>query len=146
MKKLCIFFSLTLLLSFTILTTAYSQIITLQVQYEIVYNDPDFKTYVAGVSKSMQQTKSNYYGVAPLTEEELSQIKNNEEMVALLRSKGMKNPEEYVELHNGIFQSYKNLVEKHEFLKKMSKEERGDFFKTLKSNYPDATPRIKEQP
>jgi hypothetical protein len=144
MKKLFTFFSLTSILSLAILTTACSQVVTLQIQHELVYNDPDFKTYVAGVSKSMEQTKSNYYGFAPISEAELSQIKNNEEMVALLRSKGMKNPEEYVELHHGIFQSYKNLVEKHEFLKKMTKEERDDFFKGLKSNYPDVNPSIKE--
>jgi hypothetical protein len=137
MKKFFKLISLLSILACIGFITSCNKESSLNAQYQVIHDDADYKAYMEGINRSKIQTFNNHYGFVSLDQAELNDIKNNEEMIELLRAKGMKHPEEYVELHNGIFKSYGNLVEKHEFLKEMSNQERLSFFDNLSKRYPD---------
>lgn len=137
MKKFLKLISLLSIMACIGFITSCNKDSSVNAQYQVIHDDADYKAYIEGVNRSKIQTVNNHYGFVSLDQTELTYIKNNEEMIELLRAKGMKHPEEYVDLHNGIFESYGNLVEKHEFLKEMSKQERLSFFDNLSKRYPD---------
>lgn len=141
MKLQLVFRYFALLIFSCIATQGYSQKLSLDKQFQAVFLDPDFQTYKRGIEKSMEQ-KSKYYGSFSLENVDLSTVKDKETMIEVLRSAGMQHPEEYVETYDSILNAYKNLINKHKFLKKKTSAERNDFFTQFYKAYPAALPCV----
>lgn len=117
---------------------------SLMAQYNTVRNDPYYKAYLTSVNSLNINSINGYFGTVYLDQVEIPQMESDEDMIDFLRTNGIKHPEEYVSLHSQVFESYKKLIEQHEFLKEMSSSERDSFFDNLARNYNDLKldPRI----